>query len=51
MWKNMNFWIWKVQEGTSNLHKEMERPSKQFAWGEEIFSITTNGQSFSLCHR
>jgi hypothetical protein len=27
-------------KGTSSLHREMERPSKQVAWGEEKFSIT-----------
>jgi hypothetical protein len=36
------FWLWKVQKGTSSLHREMERPSKQVAWGEEKFSITGN---------
>jgi hypothetical protein len=40
MWKNVIFWLWKVQKGTSSLHREMERPSKQFAWGEENFVVT-----------
>jgi len=40
MWKNIIFWLWKVQQGTSSLHKEMERPSNKFAWCEENFSIT-----------
>ena len=40
MWKNMIFWLWEVQKGTSNLHREMERPSTQFAWGEEKLART-----------
>jgi hypothetical protein len=40
MWKNMIFWLWKVQQGTSSLHREMERPSEQVAWGEEKLAIT-----------
>jgi hypothetical protein len=36
----MIFWLWEVQKGTSSLHREMERPSKKFAWGEEKNSIT-----------
>jgi hypothetical protein len=40
MWKNMIFWLWEVQTGTSSLHREMERPSKQVAWGEENIAIT-----------
>jgi hypothetical protein len=40
MWKNVFFWLWKVQKGTSSLHREMERPSKQVAWGEEKFVVT-----------
>jgi hypothetical protein len=35
MWKNMLFGLSKVQKGTSILHREMESPSKQVAWGEE----------------
>jgi hypothetical protein len=34
MWKNVLFWLWKVKKGTSSLHREMEIPSKQVAWGE-----------------
>jgi hypothetical protein len=34
------FWLWKVQKGTSSLHRKMERPSNQIALGEEKFSIT-----------
>jgi hypothetical protein len=41
MWKNMIFWLWKVQQRTSSLNREMESPSKQVSWGEETFSITT----------
>jgi hypothetical protein len=41
MQKNVLFWLWKVQKGTSSLHKEMERPSKEVAWGEEKFVVTT----------
>jgi hypothetical protein len=37
MWENVLFWLWKVQKGTSSLHREMERPSKQVAWGEAKF--------------
>jgi hypothetical protein len=49
MWKNMIFWLWEVQKGTSSLHREMERPSKQVAWGEAKFSITlTNPLTFIL---
>jgi hypothetical protein len=40
MWKNVFFWLWKVQKGTSSLHREMERPSKQVAWGEAKFVVT-----------
>jgi hypothetical protein len=40
MRKNMIFWLWEVQNGTSSLHREMERPFKQVSWGEEKFSIT-----------
>jgi hypothetical protein len=40
MWKNMIFWLWEVQKGTSSLHREMERPSEQVAWGEEKLAIT-----------
>jgi hypothetical protein len=40
MWKNVPFWLWKVQNGTSSLQREMERPSKQVAWGEEKFVVT-----------
>jgi hypothetical protein len=29
----MIFWLWEVQKGTSSLHREMERPSEQVAWG------------------
>jgi hypothetical protein len=36
----MIFWLWEVQKGTSSLHREMERPSKKVALGEENFSIT-----------
>jgi hypothetical protein len=43
MWKNMFFWLWKVQKGTSSLHREMERPSKQVAWSEEKFVVTICG--------
>jgi hypothetical protein len=34
------FLLWKVQKGTSSLHKEMERPSNKVAWGEEKFVVT-----------
>jgi hypothetical protein len=40
MWKNMICWIWEAQKGTSSLHREMERTSKQVAWGEEKKTIT-----------
>jgi hypothetical protein len=40
MWKSVLFWLWKVQKGTSSLHREMERPSKQVSWGEAKFAIT-----------
>jgi hypothetical protein len=40
MWKNVLFWLWKVKNGTSSLHRNIERPSKQVAWGEEKFAIT-----------
>jgi hypothetical protein len=40
MWKNMIFWIWEVQKGTSSLHREMERPSEKVAWGEAKIAIT-----------
>jgi hypothetical protein len=40
MWKNVLFLLWKVQKGTSSLHREMERPSKQVAWGEAKFVVT-----------
>jgi hypothetical protein len=40
MWKNMIFWLREVQNGTSSLHREMERPFEQVAWGEENISIT-----------
>jgi hypothetical protein len=40
MWKNVLFWLCKVKKGTSSLHKKMERPSKQVAWGEVKLSIT-----------
>jgi hypothetical protein len=46
VWKNILFWLWKVQEGTSSLHREMERPFKQVAWGEEKFVVTS-----SLCKK
>ena len=36
-----DFWLWKVKNGTSSLHREMERPSKKVAWGEEKFVVTT----------
>jgi hypothetical protein len=34
------FWLWKVQKGTSSLHREMKSPSKQVAWGEAKFAVT-----------
>jgi hypothetical protein len=34
------FLLWKVKKETSSLHREMERPSKQVAWGEAKFAIT-----------
>ena len=40
MWKNVICCLWKVQKGTSSLHREMERPSKQVACGEAKFAIT-----------
>jgi hypothetical protein len=40
MWKNMIFYLWKIQKGNSNPHREMERPYKKVAWGEEKFAIT-----------
>jgi hypothetical protein len=40
MWKNMIFWLWITQQGTSSLHREMERPSEKISWGEEKLSIT-----------
>jgi hypothetical protein len=40
MLKNMFFWLWKVEKGTSNLHREMERSSKQVAWNEAKFVVT-----------
>jgi hypothetical protein len=39
MWKKVLFSLWKVQKGTSSLHREMERPSKKVAWGEEKFVV------------
>jgi hypothetical protein len=36
----MIFYLWKVQQGTSSLHREMERPSEKVAWGEEKSAIT-----------
>jgi hypothetical protein len=47
MWKNMFFWLWEVQKGTSNLHREMERPFEQVAWGEEKLYITVPRNFFS----
>jgi hypothetical protein len=41
MWKNVFLWLWKIKRGTSSLHREMERSSKKFAWGEAKVSITT----------
>jgi hypothetical protein len=41
MWKNVFFWLWKVQKGTSSLHMEMERPSNQVVWGEAKFVVTS----------
>jgi len=40
MWKNMIFWLWEVQKGTSNLRWEMESPSEKVAWGETKLTIT-----------
>jgi len=40
MWNNIIFWLWKVQQWTASMHREMEIPFKQVAWGEENFSIT-----------
>jgi hypothetical protein len=39
MWKNMLFWLWKVQKGTSSLHRKMENPFKQVSWGEAKFIV------------
>jgi hypothetical protein len=39
MWKNVIFWILEVQKGTSSLHREMERPFEQVAWGEAKLAI------------
>jgi hypothetical protein len=35
-----SFWISKVQNGTSSLHREMEMKSKKIALGEEKNAIT-----------
>jgi hypothetical protein len=35
-----DFLALKVQKGTSSLHREMERPSKQVSWGEAKLAIT-----------
>jgi hypothetical protein len=35
-----DFLALEVQKGISSLHREMERPSNQFAWGEGKFAIT-----------
>jgi hypothetical protein len=40
MWKTVFFFLWKVKRGTLSLHREMERPSKQVAWGEGNVSLT-----------
>jgi hypothetical protein len=40
MWKNVFFWLWKVQKGTSSLHMEMEMPSNKVPWGEAKFDVT-----------
>jgi hypothetical protein len=40
MWENVLFGLWKVQKGTSSLHREMESPSKKVAWGETKFVVT-----------
>jgi hypothetical protein len=36
-----DFLALKAQQGTSSIHREMGRPSKQFAWGEEKLAITS----------
>jgi hypothetical protein len=38
----MVFWLWKAQHGTSSLHREMERSSKEVAWGEVKLAITNS---------
>jgi hypothetical protein len=40
MWKNIIFWLREVKKGTSSLHREMERPSKEISWGEEKIVLT-----------
>jgi hypothetical protein len=40
MWKNMFFGSGMHKKGTSSLHREIERPSKQVAWSEENFGVT-----------
>jgi hypothetical protein len=47
MWKNMIFWLWEVQKGTSSLHREMKRISEKVAWCEEKLSITWLVHPFS----
>jgi hypothetical protein len=41
MWKNIFFGSGRYKKGTSSLHREMERPSKQVAWSEEKFVVTS----------
>jgi hypothetical protein len=40
------FYLWKVQKGNSSLDREIERPSKQIAWGEEIVFVTMTRMIF-----
>jgi hypothetical protein len=39
MWKNIILGLWKVQKGTSSLHREMKIPSNKVAWVEEKLAI------------
>jgi hypothetical protein len=36
----MIFWLWEVQNGTSRLHREIERTYEKVAWGAKKLAIT-----------
>jgi hypothetical protein len=50
MWKNVLFFLCKVHKGTSSMHREMERPSKQVAWGEAKFVVTITVKSMDIMY-